>query len=265
MKEKASRANNAAVGRIGDVSVKMKARREGAGDRRNRPSGGRGGEKPRHGKKGHAGTKLLETINACEEDIILTCSFDMDFDLDDLVTTLESHIEEKEEAREEKQTKREGEHAALLKACPALVAECNMPLELPTPVEGERPDKDAIKAAKEAFQCVKEGASSGEGVEEMCIAHLDEMEAEREIAKAEMEAAREAARESGERPSRGPDEETREMIKAVRVCLQEEVKLYLEEGSQCLAALSPPEKEEEEVAGILEEAVLEKPAFDLLK
>lgn len=188
----------------------------------------------------------------------MTCSLDMDFELDDLITTLESHIEEKEESREEKQAQREEKHAALLKACPTLASECNLPLELPVPAEGERPDKGAVK---EAMKCIKESVSEGD-VEDTCAAHLEEMKAEREYAKAEKQAAREAARESGERPSRGPDKETRGMIKAVRTCLRKEVKPYLEEGSGCLAALSPPVKEEV-ASTMLEVAMLESIGGDM--
>jgi len=197
--------------------------------------GGRGaGGKKQHGKMG---VKLLETIEACEDDIVMTCSLDFDFELDDLKARLEEKQAAAEEKKEEMREEHEARHAALVKACPALVEECGVPTELPGRVEGERPDNNQLK---EALDCIKSKMKEDPtGIEESCSAHLEEMKAEREDRKEEWHA------NAGERERERPSKEMVEQLKALRVCLQEDVKPFLEEGSMCLAALTRPDKEKE--------------------
>jgi len=177
------------------------------------------------------GVAVLEKIEACEDEIILTCSLDFDFELDDLKSSLETLAAAKEEARAEHQAEREEKHAALVKACPVLVNECGLPLEVPVPVEGELPDREAMKAIKKALKCVVSAPLEDE--DEVCASFLGDMQEERQNAREEKPVG--VGR---------PDEETIEMLKAVRTCLKEDVKPTLDEDSICFAALSRPAKPE---------------------
>lgn len=115
------------------------------------------------------------------------------------------------------------------KMCPALAEECGLPTVLPASADGEKPDRDAIAAVKDALRCIKDADET----DTACGQYLDELEAEREAEKEEMAADRQAAKEKAR--------EVMEQLKQVHYCLRNDVMPFLEEGSTCSEAFSKPE------------------------
>jgi hypothetical protein len=207
------------------------------GDKAKKDKHGKGRGRGKGKGKGKGGIVALEKIEACQEDIVLTCALDFDFDLSDLTDRLAEIGAAKEAAREQKAEERENRHAAVVEACPDLVDYCGLPLTLPAlPEEGEKPDRKAAKEIKKAMKCMMKNKGDV-AVSDACADVLTDLREERDEHK--------QSHANGESEHPKLDEELKEMMNAVRVCLQEDIKPNLDEDSLCLAALTRPDKEKE--------------------
>jgi hypothetical protein len=182
----------------------------------------------------------LEKIEACREEITLSCGVDLSFDLDTLIGRLEDIAAAREAARAAKREEASNRHNAIVDACPALVDHCGLPVELPAgPAEGEEPSSEDWQTKHDlhrAMKCVFDNEDDVE-IDQSCEDVLAEVKAERE----EHEAAHEAWHEAF-----GLDDELKTMMNEVRDCIQDHVKIALDpldEDNICAAALAKPDND----------------------
>jgi hypothetical protein len=183
---------------------------------------------------------VLEKIEACREEITLSCGMDLSFNLDTFVGRLEDIAAAKEAAHAAKREEAENRHKAIVDACPALVEYCGLPLELPAgPAKGEEPSLEDLQTKHDLHRAMKCVYSNQGDVEigQACEDVLADLKAERK----EHEAGHEAGHEVF-----GLDEELKTMMAEVRDCVQDHVKPALDpldDDNVCAAALAHPDND----------------------